>query len=222
MAFSRDPSLPITALNEGAWGNLITVRIDDPSDRYLAHFKLSVIYGDRQVETYDNLCSLADRVNPADPPPSTYAISFVNSRSDFIGLGVNPDNSTVDLAARPHNGTITLVGGRDGVSPTVVDYTGIEAASSDVTGTGLRALDKITDVNLIGIPGQGNPGVVSQGMGYCKNIRPLQDAFFIGDTGTIADVNQARSDGAQPDVRIVADARDLTAPSLDKRRRSAR
>ena len=54
-----------------------------------------------------------------------------------------------------------------------------------MAGTGLRALDKVTDVNLIAIPGVGDSLTVNAGIEYCKITRPLQDCFFIGDVGTL-------------------------------------
>ncbi len=69
----------------------------------------------------------------------------------------------------------------------------------------MNALDKITDVNIIAIPGQGATATVNAGMNYCKTVRQLQDCFFIGDMGNLS-VPLARVDGAQPDVRKISDA----------------
>ncbi len=63
-------------------------------------------------------------------------------------------------------------------------------------------------MNLIAIPGQGDPAVVNKGMEYCKN-RPLQDCFFIGDMGSVSSVSSARVDGASATVRTIKDARDF-------------
>ncbi len=67
--------------------------------------------------------------------------------------------------------------GDDGTTPGDQDYLGDAAAC-----TGLHALDTVTDVSLVAIPGQGSKQVVSGGMAYCSN-RPLQDCFFIADMG---------------------------------------
>ncbi|HEX2330570.1 MAG TPA: phage tail sheath C-terminal domain-containing protein [Candidatus Angelobacter sp.] len=45
--------------------------------------------------------------------------------------------------------------------------------------TGLHALDDVTDVNFVTIPGASDPGVISQAVGYCTVRR---DCFFIADS----------------------------------------
>jgi phage tail sheath protein FI len=68
-------------------------------------------------------------------------------------------------------------------------------------------LDKVTDVSLIAIPGQGDISTVNRGINYCKNERPLADCFFIGDMGTVqGGAASARTDGAVVTVRTIDDA----------------
>jgi hypothetical protein len=78
--------------------------------------------------------------------------------------------------------------GQDGDLPDDLHFLGDAAA-----GTGLHAFDKVTDVNIIAIPGQGSDMVISGGMAYCKN-RHLQDAFFVADLGQL-DPLEARKPG---------------------------
>ncbi len=105
-----------------------------------------------------------------------------------------------------------MLGGGDG-DTTTVNFIGAPAASNTLAGSGLFALDKITDVNLIAIPGQGDIATVNAGIGYCKNQRPLQDCFFIGDIGSIVSssgatsVPSARRDDATPNASTIAAAR---------------
>jgi phage tail sheath protein FI len=70
----------------------------------------------------------------------------------------------------------SVTGGADGDAPRDQDYMG------DGVSTSLNALDKITDVNLIAIPGVGSKQVVAKGFAYCAN-RSLLDCFFIADLG---------------------------------------
>jgi hypothetical protein len=72
-------------------------------------------------------------------------------------------------------------------------------------GSGLHAFDQVSDVSIIAIPGQGSDLIVSGGMAYCKN-RPLQDAFFIADLGTMSP-SEARTPGQVPDPNRKGDAR---------------
>jgi hypothetical protein len=95
------------------------------------------------------------------------------------------------------------------VTLAATDFLGAPSVDGIRTGTGLNALDKITDVNLIAIPGQGDVHTINTGMAYCKNTRPLQDCFFIGDVGSVGSVDAARLDNVATDVFKVSDARDF-------------
>lgn len=61
---------------------------------------------------------------------------------------------------------------------------GSPVSNTDLIGTpdlksGLHALDDVTDVNFIAIPGASDPGVIGQAVGYCTVRR---DCFFIADS----------------------------------------
>jgi phage tail sheath protein FI len=47
-------------------------------------------------------------------------------------------------------------------------------------------LDHITDVSLLAVPGEATTTMADAGMGYCAT-RPLQDMFYIGETGPTVD-----------------------------------
>jgi uncharacterized protein len=201
-------SLRISAANEGLWGNKISVQIVNSSDGDPKNFKLLVLYDSNPVEAFDNITSL----DPSTANPVDYARTVVNSRSEYIAL-------TADINTRPSNTNpphIRLGGGSDGPPVQRDDFIGLPARDDltppgepTPTGTGLHALDKITDVNLIAIPGQGDPVTVNAGMNYCKISRQLQDCFFIGDMGTVSSVASARVEGTTPNVRKISDARDF-------------
>lgn len=198
-------ALSIKAANEGQWGNKISVQVTDSSDRDTNNFKLIVQYDGTPVEAFD---ALTFQNSPTSQPgatnPAVYGRIAVNSRSEYIAI-------VADFTARPGNTAVTpiqLQGGNDGPPAQAKDYIGAPAKDNTVTGTGLYALDKITDVNLIAMPGQGDPSSVNAGMEYCK-ARQLQDCFFIGDMGTIPSVDTARVDGATANVQKISDARDF-------------
>jgi Bacteriophage tail sheath protein len=199
--------LTIAAASPGDWGNSLTVRVDASSDGDASNFKLTVLNGATPVESFDSLTFQASpTLAPGATNPADYGRTVVNSRSEYIAI-------TADFTARPSNGTIHLGNGNDGPPVTAAELIGAAAADSTVTGTGLHALDKITDVNLIAIPGQGDPATVNAGMEYCKT-RPLQDCFFIADSGALTNVDSARVDGASPSVRTVADVRTFATTGL--------
>ena len=237
---SSPPSLPaqratspgsfpihISALNEGIWGNSISVATGPSSNPDLNNFKLFVYYdpgtGPVAVETYDPVTWQGSPTlqppGPTNANPAIDVATAVNSRSEYIAVTApvtaRPADSALDSSGQPVK--TTLSNGSDGPVPQPSDYLGAPARDSTVTGTGLRALDKITDVNIIAIPGQGDPATVSSGVEYCKTVRPLADCFFIGDMGTIVGgVSAARSDGATVTVRTIADAVGFVAPPLDR------
>lgn len=211
LAFGTGNQLSVVALNEGVWGNRTWVKIEDSSDGdKVNHFKLSVFYGgtedDRRpalVEAYDNL-----DIRSTEP---TFVASVINGRSEFI---VVKNTATI---ARPANKFVTnasgevtnadakLKDGSDGAGR--IDYIGAAAPDNTRLGRGLHALDKVTDVNMIAIPGQGSPDIVGKGVEYCKNQRALQDCFFIGDVGEVpGGVEAARVVGANTNVATIADA----------------
>jgi len=186
----------VWAATPGKWGDTITVEIGNSSDQNTTNnFKLTVKYGGVIVETFDNVTFQTT----GQPNPANYARTVVNSRSEYIVIHT-------DFTARPTvPSTLTLGGGNNGAAIANSDYIGTKAADNTVTGTGLYALDKITDVNLIAIPGQGDSVTINAGMDYCKLQRPLQDCFFIADVGSL-DPASARLDGAVTDTSKVADA----------------
>ena len=88
------------------------------------------------------------------------ASPFLRPASNIDGLGV----------VQPWQ----LQGGDDGPPVGDTDYIG----NADLK-TGLHALDDVTDVNFVAIPGIASPGVVSQAVGYCSIRR---DCVFIADS----------------------------------------
>ena len=215
----------ILAANEGAWGNNIWVQIVPSSDGdTVNNFKLLVMYGLTQneakgnvVEAYDGLTfQNSSSLLPGASAPGSYARTAINSRSEYIAI-TNDFTAAPPVMANP----VQLSGGSDSVLPAASDFIGAAAIDNTRTGTGLHALDKVTDVNIIAIPGQGDPLTVNEGMEYCKNQRPLQDVFFIGDVGSVVDgsgvtqVPLARSESNAPSVVTIADARNYATTGFN-------
>jgi hypothetical protein len=215
----------VLAANEGAWGNNIWVQIVPSSDGdAVNNFKLLVMYGLTQkeaqgnvVESYDSLTfQNSPSLLPGATSPGSYAVTAINSRSEYIAITNDFTASPAPMAT-----PVNLAGGSDATLPVAADFIGAPAVDNTHTGTGLYALDKITDVNIIAIPGQGDPFTVNSGMEYCKNERPLQDCFFIGDVGSVADgsgvtqVPLARMNSTAPSVVTIADARNYATTGFN-------
>jgi phage tail sheath protein FI len=203
-----------SAANEGAWGRKIWVGFAASSDGNTNNFKLQVMYGGSADEAKSNVVESYDGVTirPADatvPAPSNYVRHLVNSRSEYVAI-------TADVTIAP--GVIgpqqLTTGGEDGTTDlATLDPIGSAAPAEGVTGTGLHALDSITDVNIIAAPGFGNTSgadtVLKSATEYCKNQRSLQDCFFVGDVGSVPSVEAARALDAKTDVAGIQGAVDF-------------
>jgi uncharacterized protein len=215
-------AITFAAANQGAWGSNIWVQIVPSSDGAADNFKLLVAYGSTLAEAQGNVVEAYDGVTYSGSPtllpgaihPGSYARALVNSRSEYIAI-------TGDFTAHPATSVLTpLTGGSDG-DTRAVNFLGAPAPDNTVTGKGIYALDKITDVNIIAIPGQGDIATVNGGMEYCNNQRPLEDCFFIGDVGSIVDgsgatnVPAARRDDATPTVNTIALARAFATSGIN-------
>jgi uncharacterized protein len=226
----------LSAANHGAWGNNIWIQIAPSSDGDPNNFKLLVKFGatmaeaqGNTVESYDSITySPSPTLLPGASNPAQYGRFVINSRSEYIAIrsdfSARPSNTSTD----PSTGTLLLTNlfeGSDG-DTTIVNFVGAPAQDNTKTGTGIFALDKITDVSLIAIPGQGDINTVNSGIEYCKNLRPLQDCFFIGDVGSVVangatNVPGARQNTVAPTVTKILDARafatsGLSGEQLDK------
>jgi uncharacterized protein len=209
--------LKVSAANHGLWGNNIWVDADVASDTsdLTNKFKLLVYYGETAADAVRNLVESFDNVDIRSDQAS-YVKTIVNRRSEYIAI---TNAKTDTLTAKPTKKLVLnpdksiktppprLIGGLDENGGSI-DYIGEAAKDNKLTGTGLHALDGITDVNLIAIPGQGEAGIVTKSMAYCKFERPLQDCFFVGDVGS-TDPQSARAIGATTSVAAVKDAKDF-------------
>jgi hypothetical protein len=88
-----------------------------------------------------------------------YAVRRPHSSLQLVHIGDEP--------AGDHIGRV--VRGAPGNRPSRPDYTGA-----------FHALDALTDVSLLSVPGEGSLDVLDQGLRYCAG-RPLQDMFFVGE-----------------------------------------
>ena len=170
-------------------GGPLTIRTSRTGGTTTPTFRLLVLQNGGIVEEFDGLSM--------DPALGSFVERKINGISDLIAVEVPPASPPITdyAAARPVDldvafPTVALPAGSgydagpglDGRTPSGGDLLYLGASDR---GSGLRAFDKITDVNIIAIPGQGNDLVISGAMAYCKN-RPLQDAFFVADLGLLS------------------------------------
>ena len=154
------PALNITAIDPGAWGDQIEIRITDSGKP--GQFDLEVLHQGRLVDRYLNLS-----INEASPD---HVELRINERSSWI-MVEDLNDQTANL---PGTGTFVLAGGDDGLTD-LGDHDFIGDPSQK---TGIFAFDAIDAVNMLAIPGITTAPVIHAGIGYAELRR---DLFFLVD-----------------------------------------
>lgn len=159
-------ALRIEAVNEGVWGDRLSVSIEDGSLDPANHFNMVVRHKGDVVEVFKDLSM--------DETLPNHVELAINDRSDFILVQ--------DLAAamgtpgdRPALGGFMLSGGDNGLT---------DLADADFIGdpsqhTGLYGFDEIDALNLLMVPGVTTVPVINAGIAYAEGRK---DLLFIGDT----------------------------------------
>lgn len=181
------PALRVLALNEGSWGEKISVEIGDPDfdpddpTNTDGKFSLKVwLEGESEaVETYGQL-SMKEFTD--DGLPNTFHVEAqINDVSKYIEVDdLSTDPSIVD----PPDNTPTptaLSNGSDGLALAASDFIGTESEAD-----GLHAFDVVDDINIVAIPDLVVTGISSAdartatlaGISYCEN---RGDCFFVAD-----------------------------------------
>jgi len=152
-----DAKLKVSALNEGFWGNTISIAINDS---FVQGAKLVTVYlqsGNQLIaeESYDGLVT--------DPESSQFYESAINGRSQYIVVDYlstqsqQPANTTGD---NPAVGDMeALLGGNDGAPPHDNDIIGA-VESGYATGLWSYSDPDTMDVSLLTAPGYTSPAVI--------------------------------------------------------------
>lgn len=149
----------ISAINDGAWGDNLSVVIDNWSTA-LKTFDLKVLYSAVQVELFEDV-TLADLE------------TYINNVSNYITVTVTSATPATEVLA---DQTITFTGGLDGITGmTDSDYLG-----DSVYNSGLHAFDNV-DINIVAIPGITATAVLQ---GIITYVEGRKDCFAILDAPT--------------------------------------
>jgi phage tail sheath protein FI len=159
-------ALRVQAINEGAWGDQLSVSIEDGTLDPANHFKLVVRFKGEVVEVFKDLSM--------DETKANHVELAINDRSDFI--------TAEDLAAvsgvatdRPVLGDYPLAGGDNGLTDLAdADYIGDPSQH-----TGIYAFDEIDALNLLMVPGVTTVPVINAGITIAEGRK---DLLFIADT----------------------------------------
>lgn len=159
-------TLRVQALNEGIWGNDLSVDIADGKKEPANEFKLTVKEKGDAVEVWDDLSMDSSKEN--------YFENIINGKSNYIQVDSLDSTSTAPDNRPSVQSDVPLAGGLDGISDiTDSDYIGSSAAKS-----GLYAFDDVDEVNSIAIPGLTSQTVIQAGLDYCSG---RADCGFVTD-----------------------------------------
>jgi phage tail sheath protein FI len=175
--------LTINAQNPGAWANNYAIAIKNQTTG--TRFQLQVVYIDPTTSTQTVVESYAN-VSAANPDPQgRYVGDVVNNTSSYIRISpVTQPPSPAQPANTPAPGSLTaaqtLSGGVDGtiLQPNTAGFEGALIPGGTIGGTGgINLLDFVDLFNLLVIPGETTPAILSELEQYCVDHR----AFLIAD-----------------------------------------
>lgn len=160
-------SLKFTALNDGAWGDKISIEAKSATDTALANgFKLVVKFEGIEQESFDNLTmeNVLEKVKS-----SAYV------KVEKIGSTPNAPKKDTSVTLKDANASSLIV----------ADFEGDAKA-----GNGLHAFDVVDDINIVAMPDSANilttaankfgpRNAIIKGYSYCQN---RGDCFFIADS----------------------------------------
>ena len=158
-------TLTVTAASPGAWGNKLSVTVQDGSRNPATEFTLIVKENGNVVEVYPDLS--------LDESKANYVELAINGKSGSIVVD-DLKSATVAPGNRPAVGTFTLADGDDGLTGlNDQDYLGDPGAH-----TGMYAFDSVEALNLLCVPGVTTPTVIIAGIAYAENRK---DLLFLAD-----------------------------------------
>ncbi|MHB9037081.1 MAG: phage tail sheath C-terminal domain-containing protein [Armatimonadota bacterium] len=168
LAGGLDPqdTLKISAINEGTWGDDISIEVLDGTLEPTGEFDIIVRYKGEAVEVFRNLS--------VDESKSNHVELVVNERSDYITVDdLAPESNTA--LDRPAVGTSALTLGDDGLTGICdADYNGDLSQH-----TGLYAFDEVDALNILAVPGVTTAPVIVAGIAYAESRK---DLLFIAET----------------------------------------
>ena len=170
-------TLKIQALNEGAWGNDLTIDIEAGTLDATNEFKIVVKEGAVVLESWDNLSMIDADAN--------FVESVINGNSNYIQVSDQDSETTAPDDQPAVQAATALISGADGTAPVDADYVGVIA-----TKTGFYAFDDVDDINILAAPGQVADTVVQGGLTYCE---AREDVIYIADITAAATPAEAKT-----------------------------
>jgi hypothetical protein len=159
-------TLGVQALNEGEWGDRLSLDIADGTKIPATECMLVVKLDGEVVETWDDLS--------LDPEADNFVEAVINDDSAYIQV-TDLESATASPDNRPAvQSDVPLAGGADGAS----DITDSDYVGNSADRTGLYSFDTVDEINNLCVPGVSTQAVVQAALDYCDGR---------GDCGFIAD-----------------------------------
>lgn len=158
-------TLKISAINEGKWGDGLSIGIEDRKAGPGDEFNLLVRYKGDIVEAFSDLSMDESKPNHVE--------LAINENSEYIT--VDDLSATTNAAQdRPATGIFSLAAGDDGTTGMVdADYIGDPSQH-----TGFYAFDEIDGLNILAVPGITTAQVIIDGILYAESRK---DLLFIAE-----------------------------------------
>jgi phage tail sheath protein FI len=158
-------TLKVSAINEGAWGNGLSVEIADGTLEPTGEFNITVRLNGDVVESFKDLSM--------DESEDNHVELAINEKSEFIM--VEDLSATTNTAVhRPAAGTFSLTLGDDGTTGLAdADYIGDSSQH-----TGFSSFDEIDALNILLVPGVTTAQVIQGGIAYAEGRK---DVLFIAE-----------------------------------------
>ena len=153
-----DLALTVEGKSYGAYANRLEVEIRSPTNGEVGSFDLAVIEDGVYRERFSNVS-----LSPSHPRFVDSLINDERSGSSLIRV------SALSLMGAPQLDlqTTALMGGDDGL----VGLDDNDFIGSEVSKTGLRALDVVQDLSLLIIPGRATAATHNAMVSYCEQVR---------------------------------------------------
>jgi len=149
-------TLRVEGKDPGAYANQIQLAVSAATDGDPQGFDLAVIEDGVYREVFNNLSMLTDAPR--------YAPSIINNPSQGSALIQLID---LEMDALPIPQLLQLAGGDDGLT----DLDDNDFIGSDISKTGMRALDTVQEISILIIPGRASSAVHNAMVSYCEGVR---------------------------------------------------
>jgi len=153
-------TLKVSAINEGSWGDKISVQIENGTLDVDTGFNVVVLYKNFVVEVFKDLSM--------DEASENHVELAINEKSEYITVEDLGATSGIPTD-RPLVGTFDLANGDDGLT----DLSDVDFIGDPSQHTGYYAFDEIDAVNMILVPGVTTANVIQNGIAYCENRKDL-------------------------------------------------